>query len=61
MIVIKTIRHKSLSKEFYSHMKNNIINDPLNPPKGDFRTVQVKQNTATERLTPPLRGGWEGS
>jgi hypothetical protein len=42
-------------------MQNNIINDPLNPPTGDFWTVQVKQNTAKERLTPPLRGGWEGS
>ena len=42
-------------------MKNNIINDPLNPPKEDFRPVQIRQGTAKERLTPPLRGGWEGS
>jgi hypothetical protein len=28
--------------------------DPLNPPKGDFRTVQVRQYSAAERLTPPL-------
>jgi hypothetical protein len=42
-------------------MKNNIKNDPLNPPKGDFRTVQVLQDAAIERLTPPLRGGGEGS
>ncbi len=54
-------RHKSLCKEFYSPMKNNIINDPLNPPKGDFGTVQVWQHAAKERLTPPLRGGGEGS
>jgi hypothetical protein len=57
------LRHKSLSKEYYSHMKNNIINDPLNPPKGDFRTVQVRQDSAKERLTPlrQLAEGWEGS
>jgi len=42
-------------------MKNNIINDPLNPPMGDFRIVQVKQYAGTERITPPLRGGGEGS
>gem|GEM_PF-6835130 len=28
---------------------------------GDFRIVQVRQDTASERLTPSLRGGWEGS
>jgi hypothetical protein len=44
-------------------MKNNNINDPLNPPKGDFRTVQVRQDSAKERLTPlrQLAEGWEGS
>jgi hypothetical protein len=35
--------------------------DPLNPPKGDFGPVQVCENAAKERLTHPLRGGWEGS
>jgi hypothetical protein len=38
-----------------------LIYDPLNPPKGDFGAVLVWQDTAKERLTPPLRGGWEGS
>ncbi len=42
-------------------MKNNIKHDPLNPPKGDFRTVQVLQDPAIERLTSPFWGGWEGS
>ncbi len=35
--------------------------DPLNPPKGDFRTMLIMLSAAKERLTPPLRGGWEGS
>ena len=42
-------------------MKNNIIKDPLNLPKGNFGTVQVWQHAAKERLTPPLRGDGEGS
>ncbi len=43
-------------------MKHQMLkHDPLNPPKGDFGTVQVWQHAATERLTPPLRGGGEGS
>jgi hypothetical protein len=58
---IKTNRHKSLSKEYYGHMKNNITNDPLNPALRNFRTVLVQQNSA--RLTPlrQLAEGWEGS
>jgi hypothetical protein len=42
-------------------MKNQKLQyDPLNPPKGDFRTVQVKQVSA--RLTPlrQLAEGGEG-
>jgi|GEM_PF-2060068 len=43
-------------------MKHQIQrHDPLNPPKGDFRTMQVWQNAAKERLTSPLWGGREGS
>jgi hypothetical protein len=55
------LRHKSLSKEFYSHRKNNIINDPLNSARRNFKKVQVKQDSA--RLTPlrQLAEGWEGS
>ncbi len=49
-------RHKYLSKEFSSHLKDNIVYDPPNPPKEDFRIVQVRQNTAKESLTPLLRG-----
>jgi hypothetical protein len=35
--------------------------DPLNPPRGDFRSVKVKDSSAT--LTPlrQLAEGWEGS
>jgi hypothetical protein len=34
--------------------------DPLHPPKGNFRTVQIRQDSA--RLTPlrQLAEGWEG-
>ena len=46
-------------------MKNNIRNEipdaetrPLNPPKGDFGTVQVWQHAATERLVYPLSASW---
>jgi len=43
-------------------MRHQILgHDPLNPPKGDPGTVQTWQDAATEHLTPPLRGGWEGS
>ncbi len=43
-------------------MKCQILQyDPLNPPKGDFRTVQIRQDAATERLSPSPGGGWEGS
>jgi hypothetical protein len=43
-------------------IKNQLLKyDPLNPPRGDFRTVQVRQDPA--RLTPlrQLAEGWEGS
>ncbi len=43
-------------------MKKKILKyDPLDPPKGDLKTGSIKLNTAKQRLTPPLREGWEGS
>jgi hypothetical protein len=40
-------------------MKSQILPyDPLNPPKGDLRTVQIRQDTATERLVLPLSASW---
>jgi hypothetical protein len=40
-------------------MKNQVLQyDPLNPPKGDFRPVQVWQGTAKERLVLPLSASW---
>jgi hypothetical protein len=41
-------------------MKSQMLTyDPLNPPKGDFRTVQFRYNASKERLISLLDGNLE--